>query len=157
MCTACDQTANLVLVKTSSSGDCAESKVGACVCMKGFFLEKIEDCEGDIHFECMPCHKTCKECVGPDKEDCTVCEKASSHLKEAGAKRSSCVCNKGFFRSLVTLKCEKQCGDKTKGNGPTTCDVSCAKNCAECSGTSMMDCTKCSANHVPIPWREAFP
>lgn len=48
-------------------------------CVDGFFLHEgkcVEDCPTQFYAEdkhCFPCHGDCKDCSGPDSDDCTEC------------------------------------------------------------------------------------
>jgi len=48
-------------------------------CMDEFFLHEgqcVQDCPSYFYAEdkhCFPCHAACKDCDGPDLDDCTAC------------------------------------------------------------------------------------
>lgn len=96
-----------------------------CSCKPGTYLDQ-EDC--------LPCHKTCTNCVGPAPTDCTTCA-ASLELKASAP--SSCICKTTQLYNPETSSCEVvQAG------------ASCSSPCSTCSGVTTKICSTCAAGFI---------
>uniref|UniRef100_A0A8C3PAF5 Growth factor receptor domain-containing protein n=1 Tax=Chrysemys picta bellii TaxID=8478 RepID=A0A8C3PAF5_CHRPI len=89
--------------------------------MDQFFLHNgkcLPDCPSGFYADsrsCSPCHEDCKECDGPDSDDCNEC-----------ASRSFVLHNGEYYANNSIGLCER-----------------CHKSCKECLGPQPTDCLSC--------------
>lgn len=59
--------------------------------------------------KCEKCHETCKECVGPDYNQCVECKKGEFYVKSKGRCASMCPWGETPV-NFICVPCLKRCG-----------------------------------------------
>lgn len=78
-------------------------------CMDEFFLHKgkcVQECPSHFYPEdkhCFPCHADCKDCNGPDSDDCTACTFSLSVLYNGMCFEE---CPEGSYYEEATKDCQ---------------------------------------------------
>ncbi|KAL4454553.1 hypothetical protein ABPG74_021758 [Tetrahymena malaccensis] len=97
---------------------------GKCICISGYV---------EINQKCVPCHKSCQECIGITNKDCIKCNFDLQRVQEVKDQTSfQCICKSSYYEDS-NLFCQK-----------------CHFTCQECSGPKAEDCTQCLIQNFRI-------
>jgi len=77
-----------------------------------------------LNGSCLPCHHSCVECFGPEKNSCTVCPQQL--ILEEGSCKVQPSCQSGEYSDGSSLECHL-----------------CHETCAECVGKGAQECAAC--------------
>jgi len=108
-----------------------------CTCNGGMF--RLEN-------DCLPCNIRCKECIGPNSNDCVDYKCNTNYFPLEGAP-NNCVyscddTNGGYYFDQGTNFCKRIFFHQiSKG---------CAPDCKYCIGPSSTECTACSAKYLVL-------
>ncbi|EAR98007.3 bowman-birk serine protease inhibitor family protein (macronuclear) [Tetrahymena thermophila SB210] len=98
---------------------------GKCICKSGYV---------EVNHICVPCHKSCQECIGITNKDCTKCNIDDQRVQSVKDQTSfQCFCKSSYYEDS-NLVCQK-----------------CHFSCQECIGPKAEDCTQCSRQNFRIP------
>ncbi|EAR98006.3 bowman-birk serine protease inhibitor family protein (macronuclear) [Tetrahymena thermophila SB210] len=98
---------------------------GKCICKSGYV---------EVNQTCVPCHKSCQECIGITNKDCTKCNMDDQRVQSVKDQTSfQCFCKSSYYEDS-NLICQK-----------------CHFSCQECIGPKAEDCTQCSRQNFRIP------
>uniref|UniRef100_A0A8C4WD60 Proprotein convertase subtilisin/kexin type 5 n=1 Tax=Gopherus evgoodei TaxID=1825980 RepID=A0A8C4WD60_9SAUR len=152
------------------------------VCMDQFFLHNgkcLPDCPSGFYADsrsCSPCHEDCKECDGPDSDDCNECASRSFVLYNGECFEE---CPEGSYYETETedcQECDRTCQICSSSSACLTCKEGmvlnsqghcvtakhcslteyhdeqtqtckpCHKRCSRCTGPAEHQCLSCPKN-----------
>ncbi|XP_017941456.2 proprotein convertase subtilisin/kexin type 5 isoform X4 [Manacus vitellinus] len=175
------------LLSCDSSCRTCEKSADMCTtcpeeCMDQFFLHEgkcVQECPSHFYAEdkhCFPCHADCKDCNGPDSNDCTACTFSLFVLYNGMCFEE---CPEGSYYEEATGDCQacnRTCQTCSSSNACLTCRnglilnrdghcavseycpptefyaeetqtcKSCHKKCFHCSGPTEHQCLSCANN-----------
>ncbi|XP_048360333.1 proprotein convertase subtilisin/kexin type 5-like [Sphaerodactylus townsendi] len=93
-----------------------------------FFFVYFRYYPNEFTSSCEKCHKTCKECMGPENTDCLSCDAYLFLLPSKNECQISCP--EHYFENYNKNTCER-----------------CHPTCSSCSGKGALSCTSCVWSH----------
>ncbi|KAM6289408.1 proprotein convertase subtilisin/kexin type 5-like [Aegotheles albertisi] len=119
-------------------------------CMDEFFLHEgkcVQDCPSHFYPEdkhCFPCHEDCKDCDGPDSDDCTEC--IVNFVLYSGMCFEACP--EGTYYEEATEDCQdttcvETCPDGYYVDSDEGQCSPCHSTCVTCTGKRSSQCLSC--------------
>lgn len=137
-CLSCTNTGEQDCIRCSKGHTRVNNECVECdpSCMNCFNTGKkhCSECFVGGHYhdeECHYCHESCLTCKGNTFTDCLTCVPEKTHLPAVFMCVETCI--SGYYYDMGTSSCKP-----------------CAKNCKECTGGKMSDCTECASGYENI-------